>query len=134
MGVTTVWGDSDQSFMLVTFEKPWTWDDFQAAVDQMRVLLNESSHKLTLLLDIRSAGFPPQGAVRRFKEVGETNHPNIEQIVYIAPRVLAHFIRSINSVLSAAFQGYIPPNFVFVPTLEEAHALMAQKAEKSSTA
>ena len=134
MGVTTVWGDSDQSFMLVTFEKPWNWDEFQAAVDQMHKMVTDITHTTHLLLDIRNAGFPPQGAVRRFQDVGDMHDANVDLVIYIAPRVLAHFIRSINSVLSAAFQGYIPPNFVFVQTLEEAHALMVKKAEKSPTA
>jgi hypothetical protein len=134
MSVNVTWGDPDQSFLVVTFEKPWNWEEFQAGVKQTHVLVKEATHKVHLLLDIRNAGFPPNGAVRRFQDVGDVNDPHIDLVIYIAPRVLAHFVRSINSVLSAAVGNYSPPNFVFVQTLEEAYALMAQKGAQRRSA
>lgn len=134
MGITVAWGNADQTYLLIVFEKPWNWDDFQGAVDRMNILFKDITHKADLLIDIRNAGFPPEGAVRRFKSVGEQQQPNVDQVIYIAPRVLAHFIQSINQVISAVFFNYKAPNFVFVSTLEEAYILVAQKHEERSSA
>ncbi|HEX2908816.1 MAG TPA: hypothetical protein VHO69_18235 [Phototrophicaceae bacterium] len=134
MGIQVAWGDTAQTHVLITFERPWNWDDFQIAIQQMVALANTINHKTNLILDIRQAGFPPEGAVNHFKKVADVQHPNIDQVVYVAPRLLAGFIKSINQMLAAVLSSYTPPDFVFVPTLEEACALIAAKAPTQTPA
>lgn len=129
MGITVGWGETDQKFLLVTFEKPWDWNDFQAAVKQTVVLAGSISHKTDLVLDIRSAGFPPEGALRRFRNVSEIEHPNIDRVIYIAPRLLAQFVKSLSTLMATAFFGHRAPEFVFVSTFEEARALVDQQSQ-----
>lgn len=130
MGIIVAWGDADQLSLLITFNKPWNWTEFQAAADSMLVLANSISHKTNLILDIRNAGFPPDGALRRFRNVSEIDHPNIDRVIYVAPRMMAQFVRSINSLLSNAFFGHRAPEFDFAPTLEEAQARVQQKPQR----
>ncbi|MBI5670964.1 MAG: hypothetical protein HZC41_23470 [Chloroflexi bacterium] len=133
MGITVGWGDAACRSLVVTFARPWNWTDFQAAVDQMLVQASSINHRADLILDIRQAGFPPEGAMRRFRDVSETEHPNIDRIIYVAPRPLAQFVKSINALMSAAFFGHRAPGFIFVTTPEEAQALVLNKSQPAAS-
>ena len=127
MPITVQWDNPDQTTVMIVYTRPWTWRDFDAAVEQMLRLFNSVNHQVDVIFDIRKAGFPPPDAITHFKKVAEIKHPNDGLLVYIAPNVLAQFINGIIRILTVTFAGsntFETPRFVFTKSSEEAHAYL----------
>ena len=137
MPIIVKWDDDQKNAALITFLRPWTWKEFDSAVEQMLGLFESSNHKVDVILDIRKGGFPPPEAMKRFKAVAEIDHPNGGQLVYVAPGMLAQFVKSIVQILDRAFWGFGTfknPKFVFTKSLEEAHTYLSQYHNRQAKA
>jgi hypothetical protein len=136
MPITVEWDNPEQSSLLIVFQRPWTWKDFDASVERMLNLFNSTSHQVDVIFDIRDGGFPPPDAITHFKKVAEIEHPNGGLLVFIAPKILVQFINSILRIMTFTFAGsgtFKLPKFIFTKSLEEAHAyLLAHRAIKAS--
>ncbi|MBI1280917.1 MAG: hypothetical protein GC179_22525 [Anaerolineaceae bacterium] len=127
MPVTVDWDNPEQTTILITFHRPWTWKDFDASVAQMLQLFDTVSHQVNIIIDIREGGLPPPDAIPHFKRVAEIDHPNGGQLVLIAPTTVVRFINGIVRVMKLAFSGsgsFKAPKFIFTHSPEEAHAYL----------
>ena len=130
MGITTGWENEQQKTIIITFERPWTWDDFHKAYQGMDELFKSVPHEVDLILDISKGGFPPAGALQEFRRVSEIQHLNLGKIVVVG---LPGFFRGMLDILKRIYQGrYHPPDFLFAPTLDKAHELLARCVPGSS--
>jgi hypothetical protein len=123
LSIQTTWKNPQKTCIQIKFEKPWTWTEFEQARQVMIHMLDDISHPVTLIIDVRNAGFPPPNAIKPFKQVAEINHPDVRQIIFVAPRIIARFIESIMRLLTATFpnsNAAHKPQIVFKSTMEEA--------------
>jgi hypothetical protein len=123
MPVTVEWDNEQQDTVRIAYQRPWTWKEFDAAVEQMLKLFSSVTHKVDIIFDIRNGGFPPPDAMRRFKEVAEIDHPNGGHLIFVAPRMMAQFVKTVVQVLNRAFwrfETFKGPDFIFTSSLEEA--------------
>jgi hypothetical protein len=137
MPITIDWDNPEKTAVLITYHAPWTWKEFDVAVKQMVALFDTVQHKVDVIFDIRKGGFPPPDAMKRFKAAAEIDHPNGGQLVYVAPGMLAQFVKSIVQVLSRAFWGlgtFEDPKFVFTKSMEEAHAYLDEYHKRHAKA
>ncbi len=137
MPVIVQWDNEDQTAVLINYQRPWTWSEFNVAIEQMLVLFNSVSHKVDVIFDIRNGGFPPPDAMKRFKEVAEISHPNGGQLVFIAPNMMAQFIKGLVQILTRAFWAFGTfegPNFVFTKSIEEARAFLIDQRKNKAKA
>ncbi|MGB1288294.1 MAG: hypothetical protein ACPG7F_17295, partial [Aggregatilineales bacterium] len=117
MSIDVTWDTDAKTVLMVSYEKPWTWDEFNQAIDDVQMLLDSVNHPVHMIFDIRGAGFPPQGAMQRFRRTTQINHPNVDLLIYIAPSMLARFIGTINTILGTVYdKAYSEPDFHFVKT------------------
>lgn len=133
MGITLNWDDPEHTILVFHYAKPWTWDEFEGVAKQLVTLLDEVKHDVYLVFDLRQAGYPPEGAMARFKQVTDLDHPNVANLIYVAPQPIAMFIGVINKTMSVIHRdNYKQPDFVFAPTLEQAREKIAEFAARSS--
>lgn len=136
LAIDVRWDTDQTQCLVITYSSPWTWEEFDSAYTAMIPMLDDAADKkVTLIIDIRKGGFPPPDALPRFKGVVETRHPNVTQLIFIAPGALAHFVRISLNILRRVYRTVgraNPPEFQFVASLEEARAL-SQSAESAST-
>jgi hypothetical protein len=134
MTITLKWDNPEETILIIQYEKPWTWAEFSRAYEDMFTYLNSVKHPVDMVFDIRNGGFPPPGAITRFRQVGQTEHPNGRRLVFVAPKLLSQFVNSTLDILKIAYLGaFQSPKFLFVTSLEEARILLSeQKAQKSS--
>jgi hypothetical protein len=135
MPITVAWDDPQQTALLFTYERPWTWGEFDAAVEQILTFASVVDHKVDVIFDLRKGGFPPRDAVQRFKAAAEITHPNMGQYVYVAPSMLTNFVKNVIQILNRAYGGFgnfRVPDIVFTKSLEEARAFLIQRREKIS--
>src|SRR5690349_8927387 len=81
MAVTAKWDNPEQNRILISFDRPWTWAEFDAANAGMDKLFRSVSHRVDLILDITNGGLPPGNAMQRFKQVSENRHLNLGKIM-----------------------------------------------------
>jgi hypothetical protein len=137
MPVTVDWDNPEQTAVLITYLRPWTWEEFDTAVAKMKQKFDSVKHKVDVIFDIRKGGFPPPDAMERFKEVSEIDHPNGGQLVFIAPGMMAQFVKTITQILNRAFGvfgSYKSPSFVFTKSPEEAHAYLTDFRKRQTKA
>lgn len=133
MGITVAWDLAKQQTIFVTYQIPWTWVDFNKAMDEMKALLDGADHKVDVVFDVRSAGSPPPGAMSNFMRAAKVDHPNAGQLIFIAPGIMTRFIQGLIDIIRhATFGTFNVPPFTFVTTLEEAQALVAASHQDSA--
>jgi len=127
MKISVEWDTEEKKAIKITYQRHWTWDDFNAAYVQMLELLDSIDSRVDIIFDIRKSGFPPNGASSNFKRVAETNHPNAGRIIFVAPTMLIFFIKNILGIPTNVYWGtFTPPPFLFVATPEDARFIVAQ--------
>jgi hypothetical protein len=137
MPVIVEWDNEDKTAVLINYQRPWTWSEFNAAIEQMMGLFNSVNHKVDVIFDIRNGGFPPPDAMKRFKQAAEISHPNGGQLVFIAPSMMAQFVKGLVQILTRAFWAFGTfegPNFVFTKSMEEAHAFLIDQRKNNAKA
>jgi hypothetical protein len=124
MSIVVSWETEKQTTIVITFDRPWTWEEFRKSYDDMDKLFKSVSHEVDLILDITEGGFPPAGAVQEFRRVSEIQHPNLGKIAVVG---IPTFFRGMLNILKTVYKGrYEAPDFLFAPSLEEAHKMMAR--------
>lgn len=122
MTITVSWLDDRQTCILMIYDRQWTWNDFQAAYKQVNQHFSSVPHKVDFIIDIHQAALPPPNGLSYFKQVSENQHANLGRIIVVGAPV---FIRGIVNLLTTVYRGrYQPPDFTFVPNLEEARKLI----------
>lgn len=118
MTVNAKWDNPEQNRVILSFQHPWTWIEFEAANAQLDQLFRSASQRVDLILDITEGGFPPGNAIPHFKRVSEKRHPNLGQIAVVG---LPGFFRGTLNVIQSVYRGhYQSPDFLFFRTLEKA--------------
>jgi hypothetical protein len=130
MGINVAWDTEEQKTICLVFDKPWTWDDFENANRDMMALLGSVNYKVDIIFDISRAGFPPSGALQRFKKVAQNHHANTRHLVYIGGKdFVMNFLKLMVVIYGKAFQ---PPNFTFTNSLAEAREVLRQKTDPAA--
>ncbi len=125
MGIEFSWDEEDSSLLVMRYQKPWTWQDFDAAAVQLEWLLGQKTENIYLVIDVRQAGYPPKGAIKRFKSVTDRDMPQIGGVIFIAPYAIATLINLMSETLSSIYrQKYHEKHFHMVNTPEQARALV----------
>ena len=123
MPIAVTWNSPEKNIILITFDRPWTWEDFDGAFVQMNDMFKSISHNTSVILNISKGGFPPPNAVQHFRRVSENQHSNLDKIVVVG---IPTFFRAMLTLLRSVYQGrYEEPTFLFAPTLEATHQLIA---------
>jgi hypothetical protein len=130
MGITIGWHNDDKNIILLTYTRPWDWTDFEAAAKEMIELLDSVNHPVDMIFDIRKAGAPPQGALKRFREVAETNHPNGRWLVFVGGGSIVMRFLDLFTRLYGLTRNV--PYFRFVYSMEEALKLIARRQTQPS--
>ena len=63
MTIKVSWFNSEKTIILQKREPGWTWEDFDAAVDQYVDMARSVDHKTAIIIDCLDAPTPPSSAV-----------------------------------------------------------------------
>lgn len=137
MPITVEWDTPHKIAVRFTYQRPWTWKDFDVAVEQTIALLDEASQKIDIIFDLRQGGLPPADAVRRFKAAAEIRHPHAGQYIYVASPILTQFVKGVIQILNRTYSGFGTfevPSIVFTGSLEEARDYLAHQRQIAAKA
>ncbi|MAU10264.1 MAG: hypothetical protein CL607_10610 [Anaerolineaceae bacterium] len=127
MGIALSWDNAQQTIILLDYERPWNWDEFDRTANDLINMLSQVDHKVHIIFDVSHAGMPPGGALTRFKRVLELNHPNTGRLVFVSSPSIMTFINIVRNALQKINPGRDDaPQFEFARTLAEARTKLAE--------
>lgn len=124
MSIQVTWHNDYQTAISVVYQRPWDWDQFDAAGAQVFTLLDSVQHPVDLVFDVRQAGVPPHGAFERFRNALQGDHANTRQVIFVGEQFfITHFL----DTLSKIYGRFSPASRLrFVDSWQEAELLIAQ--------
>ena len=120
--ITVSWDNAEKRLLCTTFQKPWTWQEWDAAAKIISEKLAAVDHKIYMVQDVRLAGFPPSGGVWRFRQIANSMDENVERIIFIG---MASFVQNLLETLHKLSFGHMQKGrFIFAADIDEARALL----------
>ncbi|GEM_PF-1638128 len=114
------WFDDTRQILFVTFQNGWEWKEFNTALDQIELMLDQSDNRVVIIFDIQSVSKVPLNIIKEGKQVfARTPHAQLDSLI----------ITGSNQLLDAvfrAFQALLPSqsinkwNIISLATLKEA--------------
>lgn len=122
MGLT-VFSDEQRPYIKVIFERPWSWDDFEALHAQVTALLNAARQTMPLIIDAARAGAPPPQSLPKIGLLFGAPHPRLERVIVVGANLYIRKLFDSAQRLHPATPH--DPQIMFVDTLEGALALIS---------
>jgi hypothetical protein len=119
MSITQDWDNPEKTIYRIDMNAPWTWDEFDAAIDQSnRMMAAQAPAKVDLILSINGA-LPPGNTMPHLRHAGGSQPPNTHRSVIVNEAGL--FLELIVRTVDRAKRWDGP---ALVKTLAEAHDLL----------
>jgi hypothetical protein len=125
MSVTPKWKDERQTTIVVTYQNPWTWDEFDEAALATNALMKSVDYHVVLIEDTSHGGLLPPGNVVAHGKWAIANFPNNLALIVVV--VNSSLIRTFLSIVAGMNPGGRKDLIKTAPTLEKAYA-MAEEA------
>ena len=123
MPVTPKWKDDRKTTIVVTYQNPWTWTEFQAAAVATNALMDSVDYNVVLIQDTSHGGLLPPGNIVLHGKTAIANFPgNLAVIIVVVNSTL---IRTFLSIVAGMNPGGRKDQIKTAPTLEKAY-LMAE--------
>lgn len=121
MPIRVYWEDAEQTIVRYDFEGRWTWDELYVAYYQAIAMENSVTHRVDIILDMRTSSFIPANALLHMKNFSEKQPPNVGLSIFVTTNAF------IISLYNTAIKFYAKIAFYFrlVKTLDQAHTMIA---------
>ena len=128
MGIHVSWDDDAQTRFLYHFEQQWTREEFFAARDHAKTMMDAVAHKFAIIIDLTQVSRLPPDSLARARNALRSGHPGAVFIVTVAPDPV---VRTVIATLRDI--APISPRVVdIVSTLDEARLLAHQHLDRIS--
>lgn len=120
MGITVIWDDEAHTILRTLYEGLWTWEEYQAASVQAGMMLNESSHRIDGIIDIRGTRYVPSGYLEAMRAMARVSLiPQIGIIVIIGEHVAYEMFDTF-----ARQEGGVSFRYAYAASLKMAYAII----------
>lgn len=134
MPITLADDDGQPTIMHVVYRDPWTWDQFISTGDQMLKRLDEAKENVAIIVDMTDSqqvpGGMPSWLLHHMGHVGPIAHPRTDVLVIVASPTISLPGASLLKKLAPLYSSKVE----VAPTLEQAHALIAQRRSSANPA
>lgn len=123
MTITVKWYNPEQTIILQKREPGWTWEEFDAAVDQYVDLARSVEHRVAIMIDCLDAPNPPTAsALSHYQRADRLKPENLVLMVVVS---VGGFLETMGQVYTRARAG--EREFLqFVRSIAEAEALCSE--------
>jgi hypothetical protein len=123
MDIPVVWENDEKTILRFDERVPWTWAEFDQAVDRLVTMMRSVNHTVHILV-FSPERFPSGFPLVHFQRVVLLLPPNTGLIVLLNN---TPFQRRLNHILMTIFPG-LKKQLVFVDTVEEAYQAFTERA------
>jgi hypothetical protein len=127
----TKWLTDDKSILLVEFIDAWTWDELHDVMQEITLVVKDTTHPIHLILKFEVHP-PPGNPVNQFNDLARNRPKNIIDIfmaIPSLPSVAKVFLGSLAGLLDKMAGRKEPITIVY--SIEEARALIEKQAVRS---
>lgn len=127
MGIVTGWSDDTHQKYHIRFEAPWTWPEYEGAVDRVMAEILASGQPAALIIDVTDAKGFPQGDILGHLRYLESHIPSnvFASILVGGPYIITAFMRVFTQLRPNAKRRVMNTK-----TIPEAHALAEQRLQE----
>jgi hypothetical protein len=123
MAITVKWYNSEKTIILQKREPGWTWDEFDAAVDQYVDMAISADHKVVIMVDCLDApDAPTTSAIPHYQRASKLKPKNLGLMVIVS---VGGFLETMGQVYTRA--THERKFLQFVRSVPEAEELCAKE-------
>ena len=123
MTINVRWYNPGKTIILQKRERGWTWEEFDAAVDQYVAMARLEDHDVAIIIDCLDAPrSPSSSALPHFRRADDLKPGNLVLMVIVS---LGGFLETMGQTFSDTTSG-VREFLHFVRSMEEAEALCAE--------
>lgn len=123
MGIHYQLSEPDQGICYITFESPWTWQEFTKMVDDLLVLISAVPHPVAAIVDVTHIGRLPAGNVlMHLRRTDEMMPENVDLSILVNPSYAVTTFMSILMRVRPRAQTLTR----YARSLDEARAMVAE--------
>ena len=121
MPVSPKWKDERKTTLIVTYQNPWTWPEFQEAAQATNAMMDSVDAPVVLIHDTSHGGLIPPGHIVSNGVNVVANYPqNLALIIVVVNSTL---IRTFLSMVIGMNPGGRGDKIKTAPTLEKAYVI-----------
>jgi len=121
MPVTTKWKDDRKNTIVITYQTPWTWNQFREAAEATNTLMNSVDYEVVIIEDTSHGSMLPPGNIVGYGTSAIANFPsNLALIVVVVNSTLVRTFLSLVAGMNPGGRGEIIKT---AATLEKAYQL-----------
>lgn len=118
------WANQEQTVILQEYDGPWTWEEFDAAIDHVAAMACSVEHTLALIVDDSRGAAPREsGGLGHFRRAWDTMPHNVGAIIVVGGKP---FLSQLGNIVSKVLGGG-KLQMRMVSTLDEALAFAAER-------
>ncbi|MCI0397692.1 MAG: hypothetical protein L0332_03810 [Chloroflexi bacterium] len=128
MGITLKWDNEEKSIIYACFEPGWTWNDFYEMNQQFVALSTTVSHPVVFIANVTEAGLP-KSFISQLPQIAAVSEKRPENLAYTVVVGARGLLDEVARIFSRVYRQ-AARKVIFVPTLEEAYAVIAQRGQE----
>ncbi len=124
--VTVEWNNPEKTIILLKMVDPWNWEEFYLAQDEIMLMTETVSHRISFIIDVSQARNIPTNTMTHFRNLSLIHHPQHQIIVSVGSGALMTALGQIlmKLVPSLSKRVYTAADFA------EAYAIIAREASQ----
>jgi hypothetical protein len=123
MGINIAWDNDARTIFRYDFEPEWTWDEFFAAKEQAKPLLDAAPHQFAVLINATQMSHLPPDSLANARHALRSGHPNAFLIVLVIQNaVVRATVITLRDIAPLA-----PRTIEITATLDDARALVRER-------
>jgi hypothetical protein len=129
MGILVKWDNAEQTILLCAFEESWSWNDYHAAMQQGREMMEDVNRAVDVIFDFQRTHFAPSGALRNLgSSFSKLSDASLNRLVIVGATGILHIIVDVlgNRYPDAASK------MIHAVSIEQAYKLLGQGAGTGS--
>jgi len=123
MPIQIYWDKTDATVIHADIVGRYTWDEFDAQIEQLTQLVSHANYPVALIWDVsRSAPMPPQDAVKHLQKAVEGFPSNVELTIVVG--IINKFGRVIWNKITTLYKR-LNGSVTFVESVDDAYIAIA---------
>ena len=120
--ITVHWDNVEQTTIRCDYAEPITWEEYDAAVDQVAAMLQSASQPVWVLHNPGAAKMPPGSPIPHVRAALQKNkHPNCRMVIAVINDIFA--LNMVTTVVRVLFRG----RFRVAGSLNEAYQVIHEE-------
>lgn len=118
-----MWANEQQTAVYLTFGGTWQEDDLLLAERDLKNLLSEVGHPVSVVLHIAEPRPISMQLMDNVRDLLKLDHPNRDKMVLVAP---SGYLNGVQEVIRRIFGGTFPDYMRFAPSIADAEVALSR--------